>query len=91
MIRACTASVISMNATSRRSSISGTDRASAAATSAGAALRVPAAELDGEAGDTDVGQRGHIVSERGRRVRQRDPGGKHQLAAAQQPPDVGHL
>ncbi len=53
--------------------------------------RVPAAKLDGQARHADVSQRRDVPGEFRGRVRQRDPGGEHQLAAAQQPPDVGQL
>ena len=92
MIRACTASVISMNATSRRNSINGTDRASAAATSAGgSAAAYRAAKLNDQARDAHLGQRRDVRGQLGRRLRQRDPGGEHELATAQQPPDIGQL
>ncbi len=52
---------------------------------------VPAAELDGQPRHADARQRRDVIGEPGRRLGQRDPGRQHQLAAAQQPSDVGQL
>ena len=92
MIRAWTASVISTNGTSRANAISGTPRTAAAPTSAaGSAAGVPAPQFDGQAADARPGQLRDIRLEPRGRIRQRYPRGQHQLAAAQQPFDVGEL
>ena len=95
MIRACTASVISTNGTSRSKAIS-VSPLSAAARTRHARQRpdVPAAELHR--------QRAHPRAARGSQVGgvagqqrgfggQRDPGGEHQLPALQQVGRVGQL
>ncbi len=50
---------------------------------------VARAELDRQAADADRGKLGHIPAQPGRVVGQRDPGGQHELAAAQQVSGLG--
>jgi len=57
----------------------------------GQPARVLAAEFDGEGAHAHPGQAGHVGADERLLVRQRDPGGEHQLAAAQQPGRVGEL
>jgi hypothetical protein len=57
----------------------------------GQAAGVPAAQFHGEPGDPYGGQAGDVGVEQGALVRQRDPGGEHQFAAAQQPGRVGQF
>src|SRR6266498_3938343 len=52
---------------------------------------VPAAEFHGQAGHADCGELADVPRLQRRFVRQRDPGGQHQLAAMQQAGRVGHL
>ena len=57
----------------------------------GSVAGVLAAQLDDQPADPDLGQLGDVGAQPPGLVRQRDAGGEHQLAAAQQVGDVGHL
>ena len=55
------------------------------------AAGIPAAQLDRHRTHADSGEVGDVRIQQRRRLGQRDPGGQHQLAAAQQPRRVGQL